>query len=86
MYIKRSIKIFGLFSVLLYMINILYFWIESSHKGLPYFSVGEPILWIKYSEWIFGFIGIIVILDLLIENIKKDTKEINKKYLKMSGG
>jgi len=43
------------------MIVILSTWMYWNSQGITYFSAGEPILSIKYFEWILGIIGILVI-------------------------
>lgn len=47
--------------VLSYMLVILSTWVYWDLQGFTYFSAGEPILHIKYFEWILGIIGILVI-------------------------
>lgn len=61
----RIVRILGLMALISYMIVILFTWIFANLQGYIYFSAGEPILLIKYLEWILGFVGIIVALDYL---------------------
>lgn len=48
-------------ATLAYMVVILFTWMSANFQGYLYFSAGEPILPIKYFEWILGIIGILVI-------------------------
>lgn len=61
-----GIRIIGLMALLSYMIVILCTWIYANLRGFIYFSAGEPDLFIKYSEWVLGIIGIIVAVDYLV--------------------
>lgn len=61
----RWIRIIGLIALISYMIIILFIWIFANLRGYVYFSAGEPVLSIKYPEWVFGFIGIFVAVDYL---------------------
>lgn len=61
----RTIRILGLMSVISYMTVILFTWIYANLMGYVYFSAGEPVLLIKYPEWVLGFIGITVAIDCL---------------------
>ncbi len=61
----RIVRIIGLMALISYMIVILFTWIFANLQGYMYFSAGEPVLSIKYPEWILGFIGIFVALDYL---------------------
>jgi len=55
---NKFLKLLGLFFVLSYMINIYYIWFDANLSGYTYFSAGEPNLYIKYTEWIGGILGI----------------------------
>ena len=63
--IFRLLKILGLISVLSYMIVILFTWMYANHLGYVYFSAGEPISFIKYPEWVLGFLGILATASVL---------------------
>ncbi len=54
----RITRILGLMGIISYMIVILFTWISANASGYVYFSAGEPVLSIKYPEWVLGFIGI----------------------------
>ncbi len=64
------IRILGLMSVISYMIVILFVWIYANFDGYVYFLAGEPNSLIKYTEWLLGFTGIFVAIDLLHDQIK----------------
>ena len=59
------IRILGLMAVLSYMVVILLTWIYANHQGYVYFSAGEPISFIKYPEWVLGFLGIFATASVL---------------------
>ncbi|MDD5615776.1 MAG: hypothetical protein PHH85_06190 [Candidatus Methanoperedens sp.] len=59
------LRILGLMAVLSYMIVILLTWIYANHQGYVYFSAGEPISFIKYPEWVLGFLGIFATASVL---------------------
>ena len=59
------IRILGLMAVLSYMVVILFTWIYANHQGYVYFSAGEPISFIKYPEWVLGFLGILATASVL---------------------
>lgn len=61
----KFVRIIGLMALISYMIVILFTWIFANLQGYMYFSAGEPVLSIKYPEWILGFIGIFVAFDYL---------------------
>jgi hypothetical protein len=61
----KIVRIIGLMALISYMIVILFTWIFANLQGYMYFSAGEPVLSIKYPEWILGFIGIFVAVDYL---------------------
>lgn len=65
-------RVIGLMSLISYMIVILSTWIFANMQGYMYFSAGEHILWIKYLEWILGFIGILTAVDYLYMELNKD--------------
>lgn len=70
-WIKVS-RVLGLIAVLSYMIVILGFWIISSFMGYERFSIQEPVLIIKYTEWALGTLGVIVLISVL----KKEALEL----------
>ena len=62
----RLLKILGLISILGYMIVFLSIWIYHTEiNNYIYIQVGEPNLFIKYSEWIFGLLGITVMIPII---------------------
>ena len=76
---KRMVRILGLMTLISYMTVILFTWIYANFNGYVYFSAGEPLLVIKYSEWLLGFIGIFVAVDFLRKEL--DDVYILKKYI-----
>jgi hypothetical protein len=66
----KNVRILGLMAVISYMTVILFVWIYANYDGYVYFLAGEPNLLIKYTEWLLGFIGIFVTIDLLRKEIK----------------
>ncbi len=62
-------RILGLVALISYMIVILFTWIYANLEGKVYFLAGEPILFIKYSEWALGLVGILVGVDCLRKEI-----------------
>ena len=66
-----SIRILGLMAIISYMIVILFVWMYANYGGYVYFLAGEPDPLIKYTEWLLGFMGIIVAVDLLRKEIKE---------------
>jgi uncharacterized membrane protein len=66
---SKNIRILGLMSLISYMIVILFVWIFANYEGYIYFLAGEPNPYIKYTEWLLGFTGIIVAVDLLYKEI-----------------
>ncbi len=66
-----SIRILGLMAMISYMIVILFVWMHANYGGYVYFIAGEPDPLIKYTEWLLGFMGIIVAIDLLSKEIKE---------------
>lgn len=63
-------RILGLVALISYMIGILFTWVHANLNGNVYFLAGEPILFIKYSEWALGLVGIFVGADYLRKEIK----------------
>jgi hypothetical protein len=61
----KNIRILGLMALISYMIVILFTWIFANIEGYIYFSAGEPVLFIKYLEWILGLLGIFVAVNYL---------------------
>ncbi len=68
--IVKVMKIMGLAGLISYTIVILFTWISANLQGYVYFFTGEPILVIKYLEWIIGIIGIFVAFDYLFKELK----------------
>jgi len=57
----KCIRVVGLMAVFSYTLVILISWGYANYSGYMYFSAGEPVLSIKYFEWILGIIGIFTI-------------------------
>ena len=56
----KIVRIMGLMALISYIAVILFTWIYANSAGHIYFSAGEPSSWIKYSEWILGFMAFFV--------------------------
>lgn len=67
----KNIRILGLMALISYMIVILFTWVFANIDGYVYFSAGEPVLSIKYLEWVLGILGIFVAVNYL----KKELNE-----------
>lgn len=69
--IMKLARILGLMAIISFMIVFLFIWLYANLKGYVYFSVGEPILFIKYQEWVLGFTGIIVAAHYLLKELNE---------------
>jgi len=69
----KNIRILGLMALISYMIVILFTWVFANIDGHVYFSAGEPVLSIKYLEWVLGLLGIFVAVSYL----QKELNEYN---------
>jgi hypothetical protein len=69
----KNIRILGLMALISYMIVILFTWVFANIDGYVYFSAGEPVLPIKYLEWVLGLLGIFVAISYL----QKELNEYN---------
>lgn len=69
----KNIRILGLMALISYMIVILFTWVFANIGGYVYFSAGEPVLSIKYLEWVLGLLGIFVAVNYL----QKELNEYN---------
>ncbi len=67
----KNFRILGLMAIISYMIVILFVWIYANIGGYVYFLAGEPNLVIKYTEWLLGFAGIFVAIDLLRKELNE---------------
>ena len=67
----KNFRILGLMAIISYMIVILFVWIYANIDGYVYFLAGEPNLVIKYTEWLLGFAGIFVAIDLLRKELNE---------------
>jgi hypothetical protein len=67
----KNIRILGLMTLISYMIVILWVWMTANYDGYIYFLAGEPNPYIKYTEWLLGFTGIVIAVDLLHKEIKE---------------
>lgn len=72
-YLKKIMifRVIGLLALISYMVVILFTWILANMEGYVYFSAGEPIVPVKYLEWVLGFIGIVVAIHYLREELKE---------------
>jgi hypothetical protein len=73
---RKKINIIGYSVVLAYTIVILAIWIHSDVTGHTYFTAGEPNAVIKYTEWVLGFFGIIVVSMMF----KKECESKDEEY------
>lgn len=69
----KNTRILGLMALISYMIVILFTWVFANIEGYVYFSAGEPVLSIKYLEWVLGLLGIFVAVNYL----QKELNEYN---------
>jgi hypothetical protein len=69
--IVKIIRILGLMALISYMIVILSTWMFANIEGYVYFSAGEPVLSIKYLEWILGSMGIFVAVNYLQKELNE---------------
>jgi len=69
----KNVRILGLMSLISYMIVILFTWVYANIEGNVYFSAGEPVMSIKYIEWMLGILGIFVAANYL----QKELNEYN---------
>jgi len=74
---KQYVKILGIISVISYMICILFTWMLANYLGYTYFTAGEPILIIKYIEWVCGGIGMWSLFVVYKEEIEKINNSIS---------
>lgn len=65
----KIVRILGLLALVSYILVVLFTWMLANMEGYIYFSGGEPSLLIKYSEWILGFLGIIVAIYYLLAEL-----------------
>lgn len=71
--IVKIARILGLMALISYMIVIIFTWMFANIEGYVYFSAGEPVLSIKYLEWVLGLLGIFVAVNYL----QKELNEYN---------
>ncbi len=69
---NKIFRILGLLALISYMIVILFTWIFANMEGYVYFSAGEPVLPIKYIEWMLGLLGIFVAVYYLHKELNDD--------------
>ena len=67
----KIVRILGLMALISYMIVILLTWVFANIEGYVYFSAGEPVLSIKYFEWILGSLGIFVAINYLQKELNE---------------
>jgi hypothetical protein len=66
----KIIRLLGLAAIISYMTIILCTWALANYRGYVYFSAGEPVLVIKYFEWVLGVLGICVAVAYLVDELK----------------
>ncbi|MCE8422357.1 MAG: hypothetical protein J5U17_03515 [Candidatus Methanoperedens sp.] len=71
--LMKIVRMLGLVAIISFMTVILFTWIYANLSGYVYFSAGEPILSIKYLEWVLGLIGIFAAIDLLQKELDSKT-------------
>ena len=76
--IVGTVRVLGLMAVISYMTVILFAWIYANLQGYVYFSAGEPVLIVKYSEWVLGFLGIFAAVDCLRKEL---TSRLDSKHM-----
>jgi hypothetical protein len=69
--IIKIIRIVGLMALISYMMVIIFTWMFANIEGYVYFSAGEPVLSIKYLEWILGLVGIFVAVNYLQKELNE---------------
>lgn len=74
-------RVLGLVTVISYTAVILFIWAYANIQGYVYFSAGESILSIKYLEWVFGIIGIFVVIDCLRKELRDEISYNNKENI-----
>lgn len=71
----KIVRIVGLMALISYIAVILFTWIYANSAGHIYFSAGEPSSWIKYSEWILGFMAFFVAIYYFLMELSGSTCE-----------
>ena len=66
---RKQIRLLGLMVALSYLIIFLLLWMGANYLGYTFFSAGEPVPAIKYTEWILGILAIIVVTGKLKEEL-----------------
>ncbi|MCX9083554.1 MAG: hypothetical protein OIN87_02010 [Candidatus Methanoperedens sp.] len=69
--IIKTFRILGLMALISYMTVIIFTWMFANIEGYVYFSAGEPVLSIKYLEWLLGLLGIIVAVNYLQKELNE---------------
>jgi len=59
-----------------YLICVLYTWMLAGLNGYTYFSAGEPNVWIRNVEWVFGIFAIIYLTYELFKHITPNEEVI----------
>ncbi len=77
--LMKIIRILGLMALISYIAVVLMTWILVNQKGIVYFSAGEPVLLVKYSEWVLGFLGFFIAIYYLIMELSGYNCIIDKK-------
>ena len=73
---KNKIRIVGFSVALSYLIAILYTWMSAELTGHVYFMAGEPDRAILYTEWVLGFLTIIMLASELKKVLDEKEKVI----------
>ncbi len=79
--IMKIVRMIGLMAVISYTATILFIWVYANIQGYVYFSAGKSILSIKYLEWLFGIIGIFVVIDCLRKELRDELSYNNKENI-----
>ncbi len=72
---RRFTRALGLMTVMSYTAVVMITWIYANMRGYLYFSAGEPVLLIKYTEWGLGFLGLFACVDMLRYEINNKAAE-----------
>lgn len=75
--IFTNIKLVGLMTIFAYITVILFTWISTNINGHIYFSAGEPIWYIKYTEWGLAINGLYWLLRVIKEHIDLNSIKFN---------
>jgi hypothetical protein len=68
---NKKLRIFGLVCALSYVVVVLLTWAYMDIQGYKFVVVSEPIIAIKYTEWLMGGLSIGVLLSYLIDEVNR---------------